>query len=96
MNKVYEEIIQTSSFENFELIFINPDWQEYFDNWAKIGKDTKDLIEKVDGFHPSQTGNLLLAKDIWETLVELYPAAAGPINPHNAEIEEIFGNQGGH
>jgi lysophospholipase L1-like esterase len=29
------------------------------------------LIEPVDGFHPSQTGNMLLAKIVWEDIAVL-------------------------
>ena len=96
LNAMYQEIIQTESYENFELIYMNPDWQWYFDTWEEIGKDPKDLIEPVDGFHPSQTGNVMLAESLWKNLVELYPQAAGPINPHNDEILDMFGDQGGY
>lgn len=96
LNLVYEDIIQTTTFENFELIFMNPDWEWYFDTWAKIGKDPIDLIEPVDGFHPSQTGNVMLAESLWKNLVQLYPQSIGEVNPHNDDIEAMFGDQGGH
>lgn len=97
LNLVYDDIIQTESFENFELIYINPDWEMYFSVWENVfGHDDADLIEPVDGFHPSQTGNMLLAESLWKNLVQLYPQAVGPINPHNDEIDLLFGDQGGY
>ena len=36
---------------------------------------------------------VLLAGQVWEHLEAQYPHAIGPINPHNAEIEELFGEE---
>ena len=59
------------------------------------GNDPRDLIEPSDGFHPSQLANALLARQLWDFVVKTYPQAVGPENPNNAEIERLFGNQGG-
>lgn len=54
------------------------------------------ISRPVDGFHPSQSGHMLLAKNVWEVLEADYPDLLGPINPNNAEITKIFGDQGGY
>ncbi len=52
--------------------------------------------EPVDGFHPSQTGNMLLAEMLWEDLATNRPGWLPPVNPNNALIEARFGDQGGY
>ena len=39
--------------------------------------------------------NGMLAEELWAFLEANHPQAIGPINPHNAEIERRFGDQGG-
>ena len=51
------------------------------------------LLEPSDGFHPSQAGNALFAQKFFEWLEIHHPEALGPVNPHNAEIAELFPNQ---
>jgi len=43
----------------------------------------------VDGFHPSQTGNALIAQAYWWALGNL--SLIPPVNPNNAKIIEKFG-----
>ena len=47
-----------------------------------------ELIEPVDGFHPSQTGNALIAEAYWTRLVEMN--VLPPANPNNAAIAAKF------
>ena len=83
-------------FTNFEVGFFQPDLRAIFDDYVKTtGNDPRDLIEPSDGFHPSQLANALLARQLWDFVVKTYPQAVGPENPNNAEIERLFGNQGG-
>jgi acyloxyacyl hydrolase len=72
------------------------DWSDAIAEWVDSGRDAAELIEPFDGFHPSQTGNALLADTVWNWLMKYYPEAVGPVNPHNAEIAARFGDQGGH
>jgi hypothetical protein len=48
------------------------------------------------GFHPSQTGQQLLAEVIWQDLETNRPEWLPTVNPHNAEIVALFGDQGGY
>jgi len=52
------------------------------------------LIEPVDGFHPTQIADFLTV----EVLTEKYEkdGLMAPINPNNAKIYSLFGDQGGY
>lgn len=43
-----------------------------------------------------QLGQALTAAAIWENLEKMFPDALGPVNPNNAKIKSMFGNQGGY
>ena len=43
-----------------------------------------------------EAGNVLMAEQVYAWLEANHPEALGPVNPHNAEIEALFGDQGGH
>eukprot|EP00937_MAST-01D_sp_MAST-1D-sp2_P005589 g5589.t1 len=96
LNAVYDEIATSQNFSNFKLIVHQPDWRKYIAEYVAAGGAASDLIEPVDGFHPSQAGNMYLAQSLWSYLEDNYPEALGAVNPHNAEIERLFGEQGGH
>jgi acyloxyacyl hydrolase len=55
-----------------------------------------ELIEPMDGFHPSGIAQSLIAEGLFEWLEKEYPDAVGPINPNNAKIDQLFGDQGGY
>lgn len=66
------------------------------DIWTSKGGQTYQLIEPIDGFHPGQIANSLLADVLWTMLSQDHPNFLGPVNPHNDEIQKIFGDQGGY
>jgi len=47
-------------------------------------------------FHPSQLGNALGTMFFWERLETELPSWIGPVNPYNEQIDQLFGDQGGH
>ena len=96
LNSVYQDIAASQNFSNFTFIFHQPDWKTYIADYVAGGGEAADLIEPIDGFHPSQAGNQYLASALWDFLLENHPEALGPINPHNEEIARRFGDQGGH
>jgi acyloxyacyl hydrolase len=51
---------------------------------------------RCDGFHPSQPLQMLYAEAVWQWLERSHPHVLGEINPHNADIERVFGGQGGY
>jgi acyloxyacyl hydrolase len=98
LNKVYEKIIQErqGSFPSFRMLYHTFDWQAQFAEWTGQGRNASDLIEPTDGFHPSTTANQVIAEKVWNFTITETPEVIGPINPFNAEIDRIFGSQGGH
>ncbi len=59
-------------------------------DYQDAGYALVDLIEKSDGFHPSQAGNALFATQFFAWLEAEHPEALGPVNPFNAEIDQMF------
>jgi acyloxyacyl hydrolase len=91
LNRVYTNISKTATFKNFEYIYYAPAWVELFTEFesADVGP-MSNLIEAVDGFHPSQAGNALFAKRFWDWFLTNHPDALGPVNPYNDEIDKMF------
>ena len=54
-----------------------------------------DLIEPVDGFHPSQVANAYLANVTFNYL-QAQGIVSKVANPNNARIQQLFGDQGGY
>lgn len=100
LNAVYRKIQSEtrkgpSIFKNFEFAFFDPDWAQLINQYVQSGGNAGDCIEPSDGFHPSQTGNELFASQLWSFFENEFPAAIGEVNPHNDDIQNIFGDQGG-
>ncbi|XP_041376837.1 acyloxyacyl hydrolase-like [Gigantopelta aegis] len=85
-----------SLFTNFKLYYMECPLNIGFRFWAKYGLPTWKLIEPVDGFHDNQFGQALTAQIAWDYFEKNHPEILGSINPNNAEIERIFGQQGGY
>jgi len=95
LNIVYQQIVQNSTFTNFSLFYIPPNLQLVIDKWVHMGHHARDLIEPVDGFHPSQIGLELLVDFLWRDLSVNFTASIGAENPNNDAIISMFGDQGG-
>lgn len=85
-------------FKNFDLEYITCPLTTIVEDWEKShGKDKIwQLIEATDGFHPNQLANNLIAEHVWRFMEKKIPHFIGPVNPHNAKIAAIFGDQGGY
>ena len=95
LNEVWRDISLTETFENFKFIFYDPVWTDLFGSYAQSGLPASNLIEKSDGFHPSQAGNALFAETFYSWLEEHHPDALGEANPHNEEIDNMFFSNSG-
>jgi len=96
LNSVYHYIIQNYKFQHFDMYYMDHPDAQIIQDWVKSGNDAKDLFQEVGGAHPSQTASILLADAIWNYVEKNWPQLLGPVNPHNTEIEKMFGNQGGY
>jgi acyloxyacyl hydrolase len=80
----------------FDMHVLQVDWRSIFTEYTAQGGNIFDLIEPADGFHPSQTGNMLLAEKVWDDLATNKPDWLPPTNPNNGRIAQLFGDQGGY
>ena len=96
LNDQYTKIVATKTYKNFKMYFNNPDWRGFINKYVQAGGIAKELIEPVDGFHPSQSGNMLLAMNVWNYVMENDVSILGDVNPNNAAIHAKFGDQGGY
>ena len=64
--------------------------------WEEQGGQDWEIIEPVDGFHPSQVGQALSAQFIYDLLATNHTEVLGKKNPYNSKIQEVFGEQGGY
>lgn len=65
-------------------------------DYVALGGSAFDVIEAGDGFHPSQTGQALFADTVWRDLRANRPGWLPSLNPFNANISALFGDQGGY
>lgn len=57
------------------------------DLWEEQGGERWHVIDPVDGFHPSQTGQALEAHIFWNQLMQDRPDIFGQENPFNELIK---------
>ncbi|KCV72092.1 hypothetical protein H696_01499 [Fonticula alba] len=96
LNDVYRSILKNTTFRNIEVDYIDYPIAELITRWVSRGGKAVDLIDNVDGFHPSQVTNALLSEYVWEFLMNKHPSWLGDLNPNNSQIRRLFGDQGGY
>ena len=60
---------------------------EFMDLWESQGGKAWHVIDPVDGFHPSQTGQALQAQIFWEQIMRDRPDIFGDENPFNELVK---------
>jgi acyloxyacyl hydrolase len=100
LNDVYRVIVNETkngtSYKNFDFVYYDIPTEELINKYISEGGDPQDLIEAVDGFHPSQMFHALLADWMWEKMEKFHPTFIGKENPNNELITYLFGSQGGY
>lgn len=101
LDTVVEDVVNKykNHYSNLELAFLDfaEMLQDGFDILEKQGLPTHELIDDVDGFHPSiDVGHRILGDVIFQHLQERYPHFVGEVNPNNDAIQKKFGDQGGY
>jgi len=91
LNQVYLEIIGNYTYTNFDMIYEDFPIEESLKFWLQAGGQAYELIEPVDGFHPSQIANALGGKFLFLNIMKQRPSVFGPVNPNNGLIEQLFG-----
>eukprot|EP01111_Echinosteliopsis_oligospora_P012278 TRINITY_DN4189_c0_g1_i1.p1 TRINITY_DN4189_c0_g1~~TRINITY_DN4189_c0_g1_i1.p1 ORF type:complete len:562 (-),score=115.93 TRINITY_DN4189_c0_g1_i1:86-1771(-) len=96
LNEVYGWVIANNTFNNFDMTYFDTPLVEAKAKWEASGGQMWQLIEPVDGFHPNQYANALIATLIYDNVLANFSHLLPPINPNNAKIAELFGDQGGY
>lgn len=99
LDSIARTTASSAKFKNFEIGFVDfaELLDEAFDIAEQEGKPLSQLIDPVDGFHPSvKNGDPILSAVLWKHINDAYPGFVGPVNPFNGQIEKEFGNQGGY
>ncbi|XP_062971179.1 acyloxyacyl hydrolase isoform X2 [Cynocephalus volans] len=96
LSNTLKKIATSEKFTNFDLFYMDFAFQEILEEWQKRGGQPWQLIESVDGFHPNEVASLLLADRFWKKVQRQWPQVLGKENPFNSQIEQVFGDQGGH
>ena len=95
LNTALKNVVANNTFKNVKAFYIDPPLPAAIDSWRKMGKEPRDLIEPVDGFHPSQAG-LALTTELTFQILSKMEGALPPRNPNNEKIAAKFGDQGGY
>ena len=95
LNAAFKLVLANNTFENFKIFYIDPPLPEAIKTWKEEGRRPWELIEPVDGFHPSQAGDALTTELVFQILATL-DGALPKLNPNNAKIRAKFGDQGGY
>ncbi|ELK12664.1 Acyloxyacyl hydrolase [Pteropus alecto] len=96
LSDTLKKIATSQRFTNFNLFYVDFDFQEITKEWQRRGGQPWQLIEPVDGFHPNEVALLLLADRFWNKVQRQWPEVLGKENPFNPQIKQVFGDQGGH
>ncbi|KAB0375580.1 hypothetical protein FD755_012223 [Muntiacus reevesi] len=96
LSTTLKKIATSQKFMNFDLFYLDFDFQKIVKKWQKRGGQPWQLIEPVDGFHPNEVVSQLFADLFWEKMQRQWPHVLGKENPFNPQIEQVFGDQGGH
>jgi len=96
LSAVYPELIKQYKFQNFDMAYYDFPFKQIMQEWVAAGGQAYQLVEPSDGFHPAQPSNFLGAAWFMKHLSIDHPEFIGDINPNNALIEKLFGNQGGY
>lgn len=89
-------IASTYISKKLSVSFVPNPLAEVIQGWIAKGGKTWELFEAVDGFHPNQIAQPIIANELWKNLKLIAPKSIGPINPRNDEIKRLFGDQGGY
>eukprot|EP00047_Mylnosiga_fluctuans_P002903 m.226476 g.226476 ORF g.226476 m.226476 type:complete len:702 (+) comp11429_c0_seq1:244-2349(+) len=96
LSSVLNKLSQTEKFANFDLYYTENPLGPAIEQWVAQGGQAWQLIEPVDGFHPGQLAQPLIVDVVYKWVAANHPELLPPLNPNNAAISKIFGDQGGH
>lgn len=99
LSAAWRDAVPALALRNVDAAYTDFPLDEVIAEWTASGRETWELIEPVDGFHPNQQAQALSAAALWRRLVAINTTRPGflpPPNPHNPSIAARFGAQGGY
>jgi acyloxyacyl hydrolase len=81
---------------NYDIDYLDFPFDKVINEWVAQGGQPWQIIEGVDGFHINQYGHAIVSDILWAWLQTEKPQWLPPVNPHNADIESVFKDQGGY
>eukprot|EP00698_Gefionella_okellyi_P023495 TRINITY_DN8044_c0_g1_i1.p1 TRINITY_DN8044_c0_g1~~TRINITY_DN8044_c0_g1_i1.p1 ORF type:complete len:587 (+),score=106.89 TRINITY_DN8044_c0_g1_i1:57-1817(+) len=96
LNAVFPKIVAEQKYANFDLHYLGNHQRANINSWVASGGEAWQMLEWIGGGHPSQLNHEMDVEALWNAILEVAPEALGPVNPHNADIEKLFGDQGGY
>jgi acyloxyacyl hydrolase len=81
---------------NFDVAYLDFPFDQAIKEWEAQGGEAWQLIESVDGFHINQYGHAVTSDIFWSWIQTNKPHWLPSLNPHNADIERVFKDQGGY
>jgi acyloxyacyl hydrolase len=91
-----KNVTLTYQARNFDSAYIDFPFDQAIAEWVAQGGEPWQIIESVDGFHINQFGHAVVSDVLWNWLQQEKPQWLPPLNPHNADIERVFKDQGGY
>ena len=96
LSDMLRAVVVNNTFTNIKVHYMDFPLDAVIQRWKSMGGQDWQLIQPVDGFHPSQEAVALFTDIFWEQLKKEAPDFIPPINPHNEEIIKRFKDQGGY
>ncbi len=94
LNDAFKSLVAKETFNNFNIHYMDAAITEVFKRWVDQGGKPSELLEPVDGFHPSQIAQAITTAVTFEMLEKI--GVLPPTNPYNDEIVKKFGDQEGY
>ncbi len=96
LSNTLRKVATRARFDNFDVHFVENPFKAVISDWTRAGGHLWQLLEPVDGLHPTQAAQSLISEELWHSMENQLPHVLGPINPRNEDIKRLFGEQGGH
>ena len=96
LSDTLKAVVANNSFTNIKVHYVDFPMKTVIKRWTSQGGQPWQLIQPVDGLHPSQEAVALFTDVLWEQLKKEAPDFIPPANPNNDKIVEKFKNQRGY
>ena len=96
LSDTLKAVVTNNSFTNIKAHYFDFPMDIIVDRWVAEGGEPWQLIQPVDGLHPSQEAVALSTDVLWELLKKEAPDFIPPVNPNNDKIVKKFKDQGGY